>query len=213
VSFRIWTYAWVLGAILVVAAFVFASGWQDSGLLSLTPPPTAAVPNPAPDVTLDQALPLYQSAFTAWAVLILLIPAYATVWRRNKPTQSHVWLAFWTVSWIAYIIHLYVSAFWFFGGDFAAMTASTRVSAFWLGMIIAVWWPFDIALALRGAADTGWVRLQRSLIHVLVLVLFVGGSAIKGELLSAKIIGAILLLVAVLAAVRWFILGRRQVRP
>jgi len=213
VTKAIWTYAWGLTLILLVGAFVAAGLWQDSGMLSLVPPPSDINPNPVPDVAAGQALPLYQSAFTAWAVVLLLIPAYATVWRRHKLRGAQVWLAFWTTSWVAYIVHLYVSAFWFFGGDFQAMTNSTRVSAFWPGMLIAIWWPLDILLALRGVAERGWVWGQRIVLHLFVLVLFVGGSAVMGELITVKLIGAVLLAVAMLAMVRWFTLGRGQVRP
>ncbi|WP_420861146.1 hypothetical protein [Algirhabdus cladophorae] len=209
----VWTYAWGSCLVLLAAAFIAAGFWQGSGWLSLTPPASVTVPNPAPDVIAGAELPLYQAAFTAWAVLLLLIPAYGTVWRRHKPLEAQVWLAFWTVSWVAYAVHLYVSMFWFFGGDFAAMTTSTRVSAFWPGLVIALWWPLDAALALRGVPDRGWVWGQRVVIHVLVLVLFVGGSAVKGELNTVKLIGALLLVVALLAMVRWFIYGRGQVRP
>ena len=209
----VWIYAWGAALILLAVAFFAAGQLQDSGWLSLIPPASEANPNPKPDVAEGQALPLYQAAFTAWAVVLLLIPAFATVWRRHKVVASQVWLAFWTASWGAYIVHLYVSAFWFFGGDFQAMINSTRVSAFWPGMVIAVWWPLDILLALKGVAERGWVWMQRVVIHLLVLVLFVGGSTVMGELMTIKIIGALLLGVAALAMVRWFILGRGQVRP
>jgi len=93
---------------------------------------------------------------------------------------------FWTTSYIAYIIHLAVSMFWFFEGDFSAMTSSTRVSAFWPGMVIVLWWGLDIALA---GTQAKWVTVQRVMIHVLVFVLFVGGSAVKGETALIQLMG------------------------
>lgn len=167
---------------LVVSAFAAAYLAQDSGMLSLTPPPSDAIPNPSPDA-LGKELALYASAFTAWAALLLLIPAYISVWFK---THYQNWLAFWTTSYIAYIIHLAVSMFWFFEGDFSAMTSSTRVSAFWPGMVIVLWWGLDIALA---GTQAKWVTVQRVMIHVLVFVLFVGGSAVKGETALIQLMG------------------------
>jgi len=181
---------------LLTLALAGAGLLQDAGLLSRIPPPTVAVPEPAPDVAVGAEFPLYLSAFTAWAALLLLIPVYATVWRSHEK-GSQVWLAFWTTSWIAYVVHLLVSMFLFFQGDFGWMTTSSRVSAFWPGMIIAIWWPIDILLAKRTA---GWVTIQRVLIHVLVLVLFVGGSAVKGEMLTVQMIGWALAAAALFAA-------------
>ncbi len=158
---------------------------QSSNLLSLIPPPTDANPTPVADVSPDRVLSLYQSAFTAWAALLLLIPAYIFVWFRTHYTS---WLAFWAVSYLAYVIHLYVSAFWFFEGDFQAMTNSSRVSAFWPGMVILIWWGMDVAIGLR-RTHAKWVTVQRVIVHVLVFVLFVGGSAVKGETAMIQLMG------------------------
>ncbi len=179
---------WIAGAalmVLVAASFIAASVFQRSGLLSLVPPLTEANPNPAADVTPDRVLSLYQSAFTAWAALILLVPAYIFVWFR---THYDRWLAFWAVSYVAYVIHLYVSAFWFFEGDFTAMTTSSRVSAFWPGMVILIWWGVDVLIGMA-KMQAKWITVQRVVVHVLVFVLFVGGSAVKGETALIQLMG------------------------
>lgn len=182
---RVWGVAALLMLVLVAVAFVVAGMVQGSGMLSLIPPPTDADPNPVADVTPDRVLPLYQSAFTAWAALALLIPAYIFVWFR---THYQAWLAFWTVSYVAYVVHLYVSAFWFFEGDFVAMTTTSRVSAFWPGMVILAWWGVDVVIGLA-KVQAKWVGVQRVVVHVLVFVLFVGGSAVKGETAWIQLMG------------------------
>lgn len=185
---KAWVGASMAMAALLILALVAAWLFQDSLLLSRIPPATEAVPTPEPDVALGEELPLYQSAFTAWAALVLLTPAYAFVWtRRRGAAEMRRWLAWWTVAWVAYVVHLGISMFLFFQGDFAWMTSSSRVSAFWPGMVIAVWWPLDCWLARR--PDVGWVTVQRVAIHLLVFVLFVGGSAVKGELWFAQMLG------------------------
>jgi len=189
--------AWGAMALLIGLAFLAAWITQGWNLLSLTPPATEAVPTPAPDVAVGEELSLYQSAYTAWAALVLLIPAYLFIWGRPS-----AWLAFWTTSYLAYLVHLAVSGLVFFGGDFAAMTSSSRVSAFWPGMGIVLWWGIDIALALASTRGR-WVTAQRVALHLLVLVLFVGGSAVKGELMMVQLIGWALLGLALAAGLKW----------
>lgn len=190
---------------LIAAAFAGAAAFQDSQFLSLIPPPTDTNPIPSADVTPARIPALYQSAFTAWAALILLVPAYIFVWFR---THYAAWLAFWTTSYIAYVIHLYVSAFWFFGGDFTAMTTSSRVSAFWPGMAILVWWGVDVLIGFA-KPQAKWVTVQRAVIHVLVFVLFVGGSAVKGETALIQLMGWAFFGVGVGAMVVSFLNRRR----
>ncbi|WP_306116755.1 MULTISPECIES: hypothetical protein [unclassified Roseovarius] len=181
--------------LLTMAAFGAAVLAQDSGWLSYVPPATAAVPEPAPDVDDRNALALYQSAFTAWAALVLLIPAY---WFYLTKGAGRQWFAFWLVSFIAYLIHLYVSAFLFFGGDFTWMTTSSRVSAFWPGMALIIWWAVDLVIAWRGMA-LRWFGIQRGVLHIATFVLFFGGSAIKGEMIAIKLLGAVFAIAVVLA--------------
>lgn len=179
--------------VLSVAAFVGAALFQSAGWLSFVPPATELVPNPAPDTDAENALALYQSAFTAWSALLLLIPAY---WFYLTQGAGRSWLAFWVASYAAYILHLYVSAFLFFAGDFEWMTSSSRVSAFWPGMALVLWWALDILFALKGLSHA-WVRAQRGVLHLATFVLFFGGSAIKGEMMLIKLIGAVFAVVVV----------------
>ena len=207
----IWRTLSISSAGLLVLAFIAAWALQSSGLLSLTPPPSSAVPAPGPDVELDAALSLYQSAFTAWVALSLLIPTYWAFWFRNSSNRAWtIWLASWAIGAIAYLVHLGVSMFGFFGGDFGWMMTSTRVSAFWPGMIIAVWWPLDVLLALRKGESAGWIRIQRYAIHLIVLILFIGGSAFKGELLVVRVIGVLLILATVIGFLKWAFFKLKQ---
>lgn len=182
----------------MVAAFAAASMTQDMGLLSLIPPASEAVPNPVADT--DDPLALGQAAYTAWAVLVLLIPAYAAVILQGA---GRVWLAFWSAAWVGYAVHLYVSAFWFFGGDFDWMQNTSRVSAFWPGMALLVWWPVDIALGLAGQRSV-WVTVQRVALHIGAFVLFFGGSAVMGELTLVKVLGAALAATVLICAAMWW---------
>ncbi len=194
-----------LANILLVAlmALAICGAWllQNSGILSLTPPPSIANAMPEPDAV-GREFALYLSAFTAWAGLFLLMPAYVFVWcRRGSAVARDWWLAFWGVAFAAYLIHLIVSMVMFFGGDFSAMTSTSRVSAFWPGMLILLWWPLDLLLARR--PETAWITMQRVALHVAVFALFVGGSAVMGELVVAKVIGLALFALVLVSFGRW----------
>ena len=80
------------------------------------------------------------------------------------------------------------------------MQNTPRVSAFGPGMVLLVWWPVDIALALMGITAR-WVRVQRIVLHVAVIILFVGGSAVTGELMVVKALGVALFAVALVEAI------------
>lgn len=181
----------LMGLALMVAYLA-----KDSGWFSLTPPATDAKPNPTPDIAPDRGFWLHASAYSAWATILLLVPVFLTAWVRGRsPGAQQYWLAFWSAAWVAYMVHLLISAFGFFEGDLARMTASSRVSAFWPGVVLAVWWPVDIVLA-RSGQSTAWVRWQRLALHAAVLILFVGGSVVTGELAAVKWLGGLLLVVA-----------------
>ena len=199
----IWRISFAAMIASVIGAFLAALTLQNAGLLSLVPPVTWENPEPVADVIQGEELSLYASAFTAWAALFLLLPVYVFVWSaRRSETDYTVWLAFWTVSFFAYLIHLAVSMFWFFGGDFEAMTTSSRVSAFWPGMIICLLWGFDIRLGLRKVKGFA-VIVYRSVVHLMVFVLFFGGSAFTGELTSVKMLGMALFAAMITGMTLW----------
>lgn len=199
----IWQGVFGLMAVLLVWAFLASGFFRDSGMLSLIPPATWEVPDPAPDVASGKTLALYQSAFTAWVALILLIPVYLSIWFSERSSKDYaVWLSFWSASYVAYLVHLFVSMVLFFEGDIAAMTSSSRVSAFWPGMAIIVLWGGDVLLAFRGGKGI-LVSIFRGLVHLLVFVLFFGGSAVKGELTVVNMLGIALLAAGVTGMTVW----------
>ncbi|MGB7320995.1 MAG: hypothetical protein WBC95_06260, partial [Albidovulum sp.] len=48
-----------------------------------------------------------------------------------------------------------------------------------------------------------WVRVERIMLHVVIFVLFVGGSAVMGELPAAKIIGLALFALGAVSFAQW----------
>lgn len=187
----------------LAAAFVAASLMKDSGVLSLTPPPTAADPDPEPDVATENAVVLYQAAYTAWAALILTLPAMILVWTRNRIAGDwRAWRLFWTIGFTAFLVHMLWSMGVFFRGDLAWMTKSSRVSAFWPGIFFLIWWGVDVVHAWTRRESGRIIAILRGLLHGAAFILFVGGSLIKGETLFIKLLGAVFVIATLYGAFR-----------
>jgi hypothetical protein len=183
-------------AFVVVVAGAFLGALN----LSLVSPETL----PA-GVQEGQTLDFQITFFTAWAALILVAPALcAFPFRRASDLAARYWLAFWTVSWVAYLIHFYWAVVVFFGGDWSKILNSPDlVSVPVLDTVVTVWWGLDIVLAWLVRSKVGWIRVQRVLIHLLVLLLFVLGSAVEGSFLVPRLFGVALALSVLVSSALW----------
>ena len=162
-------------------AFLAASLTQSREIFSLSPPAGGA-----PDISAERRIELHRTFFTAWAALVLVTPALCTfLFRRTSERAARYWLAFWTVSYIAFLVHFYWAVSVFFGNDWNRILHNNRmrVSAPIPDTIFAVWWGLDVLLAwLRRRSEALWIRIQRALIHLAAFVLFFLGSVKEGEL-------------------------------
>lgn len=180
-------------------AFLAASLTQGTDIFRLVPlPPDNTAPNIFQEA---QRLDLHRTFFTAWAALILVTPALCTsLFRRSSESAARYWLAFWTVSFIAFLVHFYWAVFVMFGDDWnRILQAKGRVSEPIPDTIVTVWWGLDVLLAWLTVSERLWIRIERALIHLLVFVLFFLGSAKEGERTESKALG-IAMGVAVLAS-------------
>jgi hypothetical protein len=191
-------------------------------LFSLSPP----CPQCAKPFIESQRLNLNRTFFTAWATLILVTPALCTFWfRRVSESAAKYWLAFWTVSFIAFLVHFYWSVFIMFGGEWNIILDKVknggRVTAPLFDTIFTVWWGIDVLLAWLIASEKGLIRIQRVLVHLSAFVLFFLGSVKEGELNGSGgkpiwsvaiglTMGAAVAISLLIWLVRW--LKRRKVR-
>lgn len=170
----------VICLVLVLGgAFLAASLTQNKDIFTLTPPNGTEH-----DVFNEgQRLNLHRTFFTAWAALILTTPALCTfLFRRTSESVARYWLAFWTASFIAFLVHFGWAVFVLFDGNWdRILKAHVRVSAPITDTIITVWWGLDVMLAWLIQSERAWIRIQRVIVHIAVFALFFLGSAIQGE--------------------------------
>ena len=173
----------VLGGAFIAAQITLN---REPPLFSLAPPCPELPCNTTP-FSESQRLDLNRTFFTAWAALILITPALCTFWfRRTSEVAARYWLAFWTISFIAFLVHFYWSVFVMFGGEwsriFSKVENGGRVTAPVFDTIFTVWWGIDVLLAWLIPSEKGLIRIQRVLVHISAFVLFLLGSVKEGEL-------------------------------
>jgi hypothetical protein len=202
-------------ALALGGAFLAASLTGNDALFTLVPQGGGQ-----PDVFQEsQRVDLHRTFFTAWAALILLTPALCTFFfRRSSARAARYWLAFWTVSLLAFLVHFYWAVFVMFGNDWGRiLQAKARVSAPVPDTIVTLWWGLDVLLAWLVRSENLWIRIQRVLVHLALFVLFFLGSAKEGELLLSKALGiamAVAVLISFLIWIRrWLKKPERGVAP
>ncbi|HEX7998544.1 MAG TPA: hypothetical protein VF528_09150 [Pyrinomonadaceae bacterium] len=203
--------------IVLGGAFLAASLTRDKPIFSLSPPreknapPDVQVP---PDLKEVQRLDLHRTFFTAWAALILVIPALCTfLFRRSSKSAAGYWIAFWTVSFAAFLVHFYWAVAIIFGNDWSRVFNTTRVSAALPDTIFTVWWGLDVLLAWLIQSETAWIRIQRVLIHLFAFILFFAGSALEGEIWWSKALGFAMGVVVLLSFLIWCIRRLKKRNP
>jgi magnesium-transporting ATPase (P-type) len=191
------------------AAFVGASLTQERPIFSLSPP---GAPD-APDVPASKRLDLHRTFFTAWAAVLLVTPALCTfLFVRTSQRAAGWWLAFWTASLLAFLVHFYWAVVVIFDNDWTRIFHTTRVSAALPDLVFVVWWALDVLLAWVIWRDGLAIRIERALVHALAFILFFAGSALQGEIFWSRAVGytlGIAMLLSIIARIARGIGSRR----
>ena len=206
------TIAVVCLAVVLAGAFIAARATLQEKTFSLSPPAAKGSQTiPGPDATEAQRLDLHRTFYTAWAALLLVIPALSLFpLRRSSSKAAGYWLAFWSASLVAFAVHLYWAVVVFFEGDWSEIMNTTRVSAPVIDTVFAIWWAIDVLLAWTLPTETRVVRIQRAIVHLLAFVLFVAGAAIEGETGLSRALGYILAAAVTISIVVWIGQWRRR---
>jgi hypothetical protein len=131
----------------------------------------------------------YRVILTIWVTILLLTPALCFhVFSRAGAPNSY-WRAFWTVSYLAFLTHLYWTIVGTFHGDWAEIFHSQEgvatnpervVQHPGPDLFLAAWWGLDVVLAWV-VADHKWVRIQRGAVHLLAFVMFFGAFVLASK--------------------------------
>jgi hypothetical protein len=200
------TIAAVCLVVVLGAAFGGAYATRNDALFSLSPPPDKGTPNviPEADVTQGERHDLHRTFFTAWAALLLVTPAICLFpFRNTSSTARGYWLAFWTAGLLAFAVHLYWAVIVIFDGDWSRITNTTRVSAAVIDTVFAIWWAVDVVLAWMLPRENRLMTIERAIVSLLALVLFVAGSVIEGEIWLSKALGLVMAGAVAIAVLLW----------
>jgi hypothetical protein len=191
--------AMLLGVLLSAAALLAAWLTQHQALFSLLPPGGNVA-----DVGPHQRFDLHATFFTVWATIFLVTPALCLFpFAGQSALAGRYWLAFWTVSLLAFAIHFYWAVVLVFGNDWSRILNTPRVSAPRLDTAFAIWWVADVLLAWFYRSDALWIRVQRVGVHLLAFILFFMGAAREGELLLSRVIGYTMAAAVLVAVLIW----------
>ena len=168
--------------VVLAAAFIAASATQHEPIFSLSN-----------DIAESQRLDLNRTFFTAWAAILLIIPALcAFPFRSSSPSAAGYWLAFWTAGFLAFAVHFYWGVVVIFGGHWSRIAHTTRVSAPVVDTVFTIWWGLDVLLAWTVRTRKLLIEIERTIVYLLAIALFFAGSALEGEITPGRALGFLL---------------------
>lgn len=177
----------------LTGAFAGASMTRERAIFSLSAPAEKHMPPAvpaAPDVPQHKRLDLHRTFFLAWAAVLMVTPALCTfLFVRSSGRAAGWWLAFWTASLLAFLVHFYWAVVVIFDNDWTRIFHTTRVSAALPDVIFVIWWALDVLLAWVVRRDGLTIRIERALVHALAFILFFAGSALQGEIFWSHAVG------------------------
>ena len=147
------------------------------------------------------------------AISLLTLPAFCTVWFiRRSATAAGYRLAFWTIGLVAMLIHLFMAIGVLFEWNWShVLFETTRVTIPIPDLVLTLWWGFDVALGWWLLHERkAWIRIQRILVHVALLVVFLIGFIKEGDIALSRGIGILLALCVVVSLVIWWMRKRRS---
>lgn len=129
------------------------------------------------EATLD--LPQYRMIYSIWASLVLTIPALSFhILPGVSQTRQNYWTLLWTFAYGAYLVHFYYAVFVHYHGNFGEMFAHQGLKIAGPNLLVTAWWGLDVILAWSVDCSKRWVRIERGLVHVLVIGIFFVSSVV-----------------------------------
>jgi hypothetical protein len=146
----------------------------------------------------------YRVIFTLWAAVALVTSALCFhIFSRSDAPNSY-WRAFWTVAYLALLVHIYWAVSGTCGGDWhlvfnrkVASPAHPECVVEHPGpdFFLAAWWGLDVLLAWVVSDNIKLIRAQRGALHVLVFAMVFGATVLASKAgIVAHLLGIIMAL-------------------
>ncbi len=132
---------------------------------------------------------IYLCVLSGWVGMILLFPTFLAIWGASYESRA-VWLAYWTVSCIAYLFQITICISLYFAGLWDWSLSNGIIQSIWPSLILAAWWSFDVA---RAWVYGTWVTVQRITLHIAIVVMVTQAAIFSGSLVVIKLLGGALI--------------------
>src|SRR5271169_3674204 len=199
----------LLFVVLVGLAYGGAAlkSWLDARSPTLPlPPPIVSAHTFAYDIVIASIL----------VTVLLLTPALGFhIFSRSNAPNTY-WRAFWTVAYLAFLVHISWAVFGTCGGDwnvvFHSKVATPQFPECTIeqpgpDLFLGAWWGLDVLLAWIVSDNIKWLRVQRGAVHILAFVMFFGATVLAAKAgIAARLLGIVMALVVLGCAVLRLIL-------
>jgi hypothetical protein len=147
----------------------------------------------------------YRTIYTIWSTFILLAPAFCLYLfsSLNNAIRGY-WRLFWTFSYLAYLFHFYWAVFVIFGGIAETFTGQGPLIAS-VNFVLTLWWGIDVVLSWTITNEPTWLRIERALVHVFVLLVFVITALLLRPKPITKFLGMLTLVSVGFSLLIWII--------
>jgi hypothetical protein len=195
VSFLIALIAFVLA---MAAALALVPRWKELGL------------NIAPAIDPTMGLLIARAKLTVDATMILLAVAIVTYFLRyHGPHYAALWLPFYTVTFLAFVVHLWFAIFGPLDGSIVKIFHSpSLVSHPGPDLVVAAWWGVDVLLAWFGPLTEFLVRAERAMLQIVLVAAFFAATREDKVSLLGQALGVVVLIAALAAALFWMSVRR-----
>jgi hypothetical protein len=118
-----------------------------------------------------------RTVYTIWVAAVLVTPALCAF---ALPGDSHrkrtTWLLFWTLSFIAYVVHMGYAIFAAYHSSWREFVQGQGVFPAIVNVVFTALWATDVSLSWFYHREAHWLRVERIATHVFVGLTFIAST-------------------------------------
>lgn len=124
---------------------------------------------------------LSRAVYTIWVTIALVTPALcAFALPGSSERLVSVWISFWTLSFVAYMVHVGYAVLSVYHGSLQEFLAGQGAFPAIINVLFTLWWALDVGLAWLYRGNSAWVRGERIAAHIFIgLTFFVSTVFLK----------------------------------